>query len=42
MSLFLKMLIIANMDLITENALDFGITLRIGHLEIYVIEIVEQ
>ena len=37
---FLKMLIIANMDLIAENALDFGITLRIGHLDIYVIEIV--
>ena len=26
----------------TENALDFGITLRIGHLEIYIIEIVEK
>ena len=42
MSLILKMLIIANMDLITETALDFGITLRIGHLEIYVIEIVKK
>ena len=37
-----EFMIIANMDLITENALDFGITLRIGHLEIYVIEIVEN
>ena len=42
MRLILKMLIIANMDLITENALDFGITIRIGTLEIYVIEIVEK
>ena len=37
-----KMLIIANMDLITENELDFGITLRIGTVQIYVIEIVEK
>ena len=42
MSLILKMLILANMDLIIGNTLDFGITLRIGTLEIYAKRIVEK
>ena len=40
MSLNLKMLIIVNMECLTENALGSGITLQLGNLENYVKRIV--
>ena len=40
MSLILKMLIIVNIECLTENALGSGITLQLGHLENYVKRIV--
>ena len=40
MSLHLKMLIIVNMECLTENALGSGITLQLGNLENYVKRIV--
>ena len=38
----LKMLIVANMDLITAKELGSGLTLQLGNRDHYVIEIVEK